>query len=189
MNNLSQHNLNNQENQDNNIEVIQKINSIEFASIKKNFILLKINESLQYSIFINSIEMPFGIEMFNSNKILNIEFRNDNNQHYNVYTHLLSIDEKIIDLINSTKIINLKQIFNNKTFVSSIKESMLGHLLRTHITSNSEIYILSKNKSKIILPNINKCSGNVKLTLRGLWYNDLTFGLYWIVNSVNVTKM
>ena len=143
MSNLSQHNLNNNSNSNSNSNDIQKINSIEFATIKKNFILLKINESLQYSIFINSIEMPFGIEVFNSNKILNIEFKSDNNQHYNIYTHLLSIDERIIDMIKSNNIpINLKHIFNNKTFVSSIKESMLGHLLRTHITSNSEIILI-----------------------------------------------
>jgi hypothetical protein len=171
---------------------INKIVSFDFATVRKNFIILKINDALQYSININSVDMPFGIEDYNDKKILNFELRNDKNYHYNYYSHFNSIDSKLIELINSPNTqINLKQIFNNKTFVPTPKKSIFGHTIRTHITTTSQIYVLVKNNKKIILPHSDKSKyfGDIHLILRGLWYNDTSYGLYWMIDNINVKKI
>jgi hypothetical protein len=36
--------------------------------------------------------------------------------------------------------------------------------------------------------NLKGTSTNIELTLKGLWVNDESFGFYWNVNSVQITK-
>ena len=54
-----------------------------------------------------------------------------------------------------------------------------------------EIYIKTKNDSKMTLAksNIKNTTSNVKLTLKGIWIKDNSYGLYWSLSECEILKL
>jgi hypothetical protein len=83
-----------------------------------------------------------------------------------------------------------KNILNNKGILSIIKDSKLGHIIRTHLLKNTEIFILKKNGEKINLDHTNLTNSecDIKLDLKGIWLNDNNYGLYITIKSIKINK-
>lgn len=151
------------------------------------FILLCNNSILKFNI--NLCNIPFGIETFSNKEILNIELLNTNNDHHNIILKIQSLEKAISSHLYNSEI-NVKQNLSNKIFSKSLKESKMGFLLRTHPKTNIEVYILKKDNSKMFIEqnNIVNTTSNVELYLKGVWVNDSSYGLYWGLNYVHISK-
>ena len=170
---------------------LEKINKINITTVRKNFILISINDNSNYTINLKNIHLPFGVEPYNHREIINIELKNNNNNDYNIYSHILTIENKLKEYLESSDMpINIKQNFENKTFMSNIKKSLLGYIVRTHINNSLDVYIYQKKGTKLFLPKtiLNKSVCNIKLNFRGLWMNDTNYGVFITIEDVNVVK-
>lgn len=138
---------------------------------------------------LENIFIPFGAELYNDNYIVNLEFEKVNNLHNNYISVIQSLEKNIINNNFETEI-NVNGSIINKKFFTSIKDSKLGHILRTHLTKTTEIFILKKNNTKFYLDkeNLKGVSGNIEIGLKGMWINDESYGFYWNINSIQVTK-
>lgn len=147
------------------------------------------NSSPIIKIKLNNIFIPFGLEKFNNKHILNLEFDKNINTHNNYISVLTSLENKIINKTYETEI-NVESNLVNKSFTKSIKDSILGFILRTHLSDSTEIFILKKDLSKMPIEkeNLKGTNVNIELTLKGLWINDEKYGLYWNVNNIQIIK-
>jgi hypothetical protein len=145
------------------------------------------NNTIKFKL--DNIFLPFGVESFNNKYILNLELESTSNTHNNYISTLLSLEKKILEKKYNSEI-NIESVLVNKKFVSSIKDSKLGNILRTHITDSTKIFILKKDSSKMDIDkeNLKGTTTNLIISLKGLWVNDDTYGFYWNVNSVQITK-
>jgi hypothetical protein len=169
-----------------------ELNNKQIKCLPKNkkFISIILTYSSQIvKIKLNNIFIPFGVEKFNNKHILNLEFDKNINTHNNYISVLSSLENKINNKIYDTEI-NVESILVNKLFTTSLKESILGHILRTHITDSTEIFILKKDLSKMPIDkeNLKGTNVNIELTLKGLWVNDEKYGLYWNINNIQIIK-
>jgi hypothetical protein len=148
---------------------------------------LTFNKNAIY-ITLTNILLPFGCEKFNDNLILNIELEN-NNINNNILSKLENLEE---NLKNQKLNSNLQTTNNikNKGFVSMLKKSKLGNIIRTHILKNSEIFIKKKDGEKMIIDytNLQNTNCNINALIQGFWINNNTYGLYIIVNNIEVLK-
>ena len=53
-----------------------------------------------------------------------------------------------------------------------------------------EIYIKKKDQSKMFIEksNIINTTSNVEIYLKGIWVNDTSYGIYWGVDYVEISK-
>lgn len=169
----------------------------EFQNIKlkcilknKNFISSSISSTGKALIFkLKNIFLPFGVELYNDKYIINIEFLKTNNDHNNYFSIIQSLEKNIIDN-NFESDTNVNMSISNKKFFSSIKNSQLGYILRSHITKTTEIFILKSNGTKYDLDkeNLKHVNADIEISLKGIWINDESYGFYWNINSIQVIK-
>jgi hypothetical protein len=169
-----------------------ELNNKQIKCLPKNkkFISIILTYSSQViKIKLNNIFIPFGVEKFNNKHILNLEFDKNINTHNNYISVLSSLENKINNKTYDTEI-NVESILVNKKFTTSLKESILGHILRTHITDSTEIFILKKDLSKMPIDkeNLKGSNVNIELTLKGMWVNDEKYGIYWNINNIQIIK-
>jgi hypothetical protein len=169
-----------------------ELNNKQIKCLPKNkkFISIILTHSSQIiKIKLNNIFIPFGVEKFNNKHILNLEFDKNINTHNNYISVLSSVENKINNKTYDTEI-NVESILVNKLFTTSLKESILGHILRTHITDSTEIFILKKDLSKMPIDkeNLKGTNVNIELTLKGMWVNDEKYGIYWNINNIQIIK-
>lgn len=169
-----------------------ELNNKQIKCLPKNkkFISIILNNSSQIiKIKLDNIFIPFGVEKFNNKLVLNLEFDKNINTHNNYISVLSSLENKINNKTYATEI-NVESVLVNKVFTSSLKESILGSILRTHITDSTDIFILKKDLSKMPIDkeNLKGTNVNIELTLKGLWVNDEKFGLYWNINNIQIIK-
>ena len=169
---------------------LANIDNTELCSINiinKNFFILQYDKN-NITLDLNDVILPFGAEQYNDKLILNIELENNNNNN-----NILSKLEKLETNIQNTNInmnnIN-KNLLLNKGLSSIIKPSKLGHIIRTHLSKNTDIFILKKNGEKIILDHNNLTNSvcDVKLYIKGLWLTNNNYGLYINVKSIKINK-
>ena len=161
------------------MEIIDKI---QFQIKNKAFInVLSENKKIKFSL--NNIVIPFGVEIYNSKEIVNIEIQPKNNDSYNY----ISIIESIENKIKNSKL----DIIKNKNLILSIKDSKYGKILRTHLIKDPEIYIKSKTDTKINLmkTNLKNSESNVNISLKGIWIKDDSYGLYWSLSCCEIIKL
>jgi len=161
------------------MEIIDKI---QYQIKNKTFInILSSNKKLTFSL--NNIIIPFGVEIYNTKEIVNLEIQPKNNESYNYISIIESIENKIknshLDMIKT------------KNLIPSIKESKYGKILRTHLITKPDIYIKSKLDTKINLmkSNLKNSETNVIITLKGIWLNNDSYGLYWSLSECEIKKM
>jgi hypothetical protein len=158
------------------------INKLQYQIKTKTFInVLSENKKIKFTL--NNIVIPFGVEIYNSKEIVNIEIQPKNNESYNY----ISIIESIENKIKTSEL----DIIRNKVLFPSIKESKYGKILRTHLIADPDIYIKSKLDTKINLMKINlkNSESNVTISLKGIWIKDDSYGLLWSLSECEIKKM
>jgi hypothetical protein len=167
-----------------NIDLTNKCNI--FNGSKNFYIIQKDNKNIE--IILENVYIPFGSEKYNDKFIVNFELENTNLNN-NIISKLISLENNIKngDIIFSN--IN-KNIILSKGLTPTIKNSKLGHIIRTHLLKNTEIFITKKNGDKLILDHNNLQSANCDaiLNLNGLWISENNFGLYITIKSIKITK-
>lgn len=168
-----------------------EIKSALLKRLGKNFITLFSALSTPFEFNLENVGAPFGIELFNNKKILNIEIKNDKSNYvYNVVTKLRSIEEFVETLKFDDIPLNIKQILTNKKFMPTIKENIdkKGYIIRTHF--HGDVYLINKdNKMFLEDSNVKNTIINTKIVLQGIWYTDHNFGLLWSSNYIQIKKM
>lgn len=171
------------------IQDIIELNSKELKCVLKNKKFVNIFCPLEtIRIKLENVFIPFGVEKYNNKYILNLEF-DKSNIHNNYISTLSNLENKIINKKYETEV-NIESCLVNKKFISCLKTSILGHILRTHISDSTEVFILKKDSSKMPIDkeNLKGTNVNIELTLKGIWINDDIFGFYWNVNNVQIIK-
>ena len=109
--------------------------------------------------------------------------------HNNYLSTLTNLENKIINKKYGTEV-NIESVLVNKKFISSLKPSILGNILRTHISDSTDVFILKKDLSHMSIDkeNLKGTNVNIELTLKGIWINDDTYGFYWNVGKTQIIK-
>jgi len=140
------------------------------------------------------LKIPFGVEDYMNQKILNIEFTKleSNNQVYNFYNTIKNLDSfftKMSSYSEDNKKIDLKFVspdfidkIKGKTYMSCIKErpKPFDPLLRTYlkqVKNNILTKFLDNNKNLVFYNEIKNKYGNFILEVSGLWIREDKFGL------------
>jgi hypothetical protein len=173
------------------------MNPIDFQNTKlkcilKNKKFISVSDSLtgkSLKFKLENIFIPFGAELYNDKYVVNLEFEKTNNIHNNYISVIQSLEKNIINNNFETEI-NVNSNIINKNFFTSIKDSKLGNILRTHLTKTTEIFILRENGTKYDLDkeNLKGSTVNIEIKLKGIWIVNESYGFYWDINSIHVTK-
>lgn len=166
------------------------VNTKKLKCVLKNKKFINIlEETQQIKMTLNNVFLPFGTEKYNDKNIINLELEKLNNTHNNYISIISSIEEKIKNK-NIDLDINCLQHLTNKIFFPTLKTSKLGYLLRTHLLSSTNIYILKKNNDKLIIDgsNLTNATCDISLLLKGIWITDANYGLYWEIQSIRVAS-
>jgi hypothetical protein len=173
------------------------MNPIELQNIKlkctlKNKKFISIIDNLNGKIIkfkLENIFLPFGVELYNDKYIINLEFEKTNNIHNNYISIINALEKNILNNNFETEI-NVNSCIINKKFLTSIKDSKLGYILRTHLIKTSEIFILKKNGEKFYLDkeNLKGVISDIEISLKGIWINDEAYGFYWNIDTIQIKK-
>ena len=167
------------------------INTKYLKGILKNKKFINVLDGSQIvKLTLNNVLLPFGVEKYNDKNIINLELENNNNTHNNYISVIDAIENKVKNKdINID--INCHQNLINKTFLPTFKKSKLGYLLRTHLLSNTEIYILKKNNDKMLIDssNLSNATCDLTISLKGIWIKDDSYGLYWSLSECEIVKI
>jgi hypothetical protein len=154
--------------------------------------------SSKLKIQINNIYLPFGKESYNKKDIINCEITNNDNTNNNIIHDAIFL-EKIFDNFskeddNRDKTLPfikipfdfLKEV-KYKSLLSTIKKSLNGYILRTHMTKNTEIYKKSLN-NKIFLKSseLKDKYANIEVELSNIWVFQNSYGFVWNINKIEV---
>ena len=124
--------------------IIDKYDLLNIALLpnRKNYKVNYVGKSGHKNIVIETLAMkiPYGVEKYNYNQILNIEFSDikKNDMMYNKYIIFSTVDSFFSKLTYNKK---LQRKFGvclyNKSYIPSIRTSRLSSLLRTYIKKNT----------------------------------------------------
>lgn len=153
----------------------------------KNFYVLQ-KDNLNIEIRLDNVYLPFGSEKYNDNIIVNFELENTNNNN-NILSKLGGLENNIKNGDIIFENIN-KNIILSKGQNSIIKKSKLGHIIRTHLLKNTEIYIIKKNGEKMFIDhtNLQNAYCDAILDLKGIWLNENSYGFYITIKSIKINK-
>lgn len=153
----------------------------------KNFYVLQ-KDNLNIEIRLDNAYLPFGSEKYNDNIIVNFELDNTNNNN-NILSKLGCLENNIKNGDIIFENIN-KNIILSKGQSSVIKKSKLGHIIRTHLLKNTEIYIIKKNGEKMFIDhtNLQNAYCDAILDLKGIWLNENSYGFYITIKSIKINK-
>lgn len=170
-----------------NILDIESINKVNLFIGSKNFYILQHNNK-NIEIKLENVYLPFGSEKYNDKLIINFELENTNTNN-NIISKLTGLENNIKDGNIIFDNMN-KNIILSKGLTPNIKKSKLGHIIRTHLLKNTEIYILKKNGEKMFIDdsNLQNATCDAILDLKGIWSNENNYGLYITIKSIKITK-
>jgi len=167
-----------------------EIRKANLKKIGKGFVTLTSNTNQVFTIVLNSVIPPFGVEKYNDKKILNIEIDpKESNEKYNIVEKMRSFEEFAKDMKFDKIPQSVQDVIQGKVFMSTIKESKNGYLVRTHF-NDPDIYLFIKN-NKIFVDetNIKNATCDIKICMQGLWYTDNNYGLFWSTKDVQIKKI
>lgn len=122
--------------------------------------------------------IPFGVEFYNRNKIINLSLLDTNNEEYNFIQEFKSLEKQIIDVIP-------EEYKNTRSFISSIRsldEKIGQKIIRTYISKKKgEEYTLT---SEFI-----KTKHLVEATIKfdSVWTSQTSYGV--MVNILDVKNV
>lgn len=145
------------------------------------------------SIYLNSVNIPFGPEKYNNKYILNIEINpSKSNIHYN-YKAIISGFEAEFGKKENFHYEKLLKDIEGKGYYPNLRDSKEGVIIRSYIFTEPEVFSMMSGKDKTIkfknklsLKDANKVVANVKLELGQLWINENNYGIIWYVREIEV---
>lgn len=159
-------------------------------SEKKNYRILFNKEKLLMKTPI--MRVPFGIEKYNDNEIVNLEFRNlKNNYVHNFYSKIKQIDyifenihkKEVYQKFSKELPFGFLDEIRNKTYLSSIKNrDEYEPLLRTYLKKSFKVKSNTLFLTKYCLKSLNVIAF---VELATLWINDTNYGLSYYLAEVN----
>ena len=176
-----------------------QLNKLNFKKVKdkseiKNYIMSDKNDNTKPKIMLEKVNIPFGVEKYNGNNILNIEIDpKKNNIHYN-YHAVISGFENELAKIENFKDKKLTSDITGKGYYPNIRDSKEGYILRSYIFTVPEVYSMVSGRDKTIkniknkmsLLDVEKVKANVELELGSLWINDNNYGFIWYIKKIEV---
>jgi hypothetical protein len=154
---------------------------------KTNYVLTYNDKKIKLKI--KKCIIPFGVENFNNQYVVNIEINpNNSNEHYNMYNNINELESYLKNIYeNKYCPLNLKKDIENRKYYKNIKKRENGYLIRTYIIGTPEIYRTINNmRLDLRLDNIKKTISNVELELGILWINDNEYGILWYLKKIEV---
>lgn len=154
---------------------------------KLNYVITYKNNKITLNI--KKITIPFGVEKYNNQSILNIEITpNNSNSHYNIYQNIKRLENKIRDLSEDKFCSNeLKNDIIDKEYHKNIKKRENSYLIRTYLFGSPKIFRnIDGFEVDLSLENIKKTISNVELELGILWINQEEYGLLWYIKKIEV---
>ena len=152
------------------------------------------------SISLRNIYIPFGVEFYNNNSIINIELRRHTcNEHHNYYSEISAFESDMDnkDILNNicTKG-DIQSDIIGKGYYPNIRDSKLGHIIRAHISTTPEVYEMVCGRDKKLknikdrrnVSDIKNIKANVTIELGTLWISDNNYGYMWILKSVEILQ-
>lgn len=105
--------------------------------------------------------IPFGVEYYNYNKIVNLEFLDNNNDHFNSINIIKTYEEKILDALP-------EEMKKNRQYNGIFYKRKNSILLRTY---------LDKKKNNNIDTTLKKvvCTANIQFT--SVWASKTSYGI------------
>jgi hypothetical protein len=156
-----------------------------FIREKRNYRIV-INGS-KHKIICPVIQSPFGIESYGNKQILNIEIDIENADLNDFYKNITNLDTNFqnINSIQNANIDVVKQDINKKQFISCIRNSKKGFIVRTHIKTGAiyhsedgkQFYTSKELKNKKLKPIIE---------LGPLWITDDSYGYILYITDIIV---
>lgn len=175
---------------------------IIFIKSKKNYTIYIKNFKDFNKLRLKSPRMfvPFGIELYNHNNIINLEFfdYNKSNEMHNFYSYLQQIDKFFINMryegfvkhFEYEQSKDISNIIKNKSYIPCIRArgDNYNPLLRVYIKAKKNNIITAFYKgSDIVNPNkIKNEFGNFTIELGFLWVANDQYGLTWYLNGGNL---
>ena len=161
-----------------------------FKTKSKNKINYVINhKSKNITLKIKKIFIPFGIEKYNNQNILNIEIVPENsNHHFNIYNNIDNLEKKIKNLPEDNFCSNeLKNDIDGKEYHKNIKKRENSYLIRTYIIGHPKIFRnIGGFEMELSANNITKTISNVELELGILWTTEEEYGILWYVREIEI---
>lgn len=161
---------------------------LSFKKLKKDkFLIFDNNESVK--IKLNNCFIKFGIESYNSNKILNFTVnKNTSPEQYNNLTYI----QNILNIINNLKedvVDKSKYNINNKNFISPLKKTELTDInnlsFRTYLNHN--INITNQSSPLSSCSDIKNNFADITITLKNMWNTNDNFGVTVFTDIIQVT--
>jgi hypothetical protein len=144
---------------------------------------IRSNENKKIIFHLKNILLPYGIENYKLSKILNINIDVKRNEEHSMYYNM--IDELETELKKHL----IDSSFEDKKYVSSLKKHTNGYILRTHVYTKPDIYImLGKYKNTLSFNELKKAIANVDIELSLVWLFDEKYGIVWTVKNIEVTN-
>jgi hypothetical protein len=158
------------------------IENIIIKEGKKNFYQINIKEGEEYkNLVINLKEcyLPFGLETYNTNYLINFEV--DKSTEF--IKLVRELESNLGDLIENTDL-ELKSVFH--------KKPKYNLLCKAHLKSNKNMVITKYNinNNEISVFEIVKCKKyNLEVEISGIWIYKDTFGLYIHINRISTNNI
>jgi hypothetical protein len=157
------------------------------TTLKKNYgIVDKNNKKISFEL--KNVKIPFGVEDYNKDKILNIIIDpKENNDNYNICIFLKNIEDEFNNYkINDNDIlIDTK----NKKYHYILKKNPTNdtYLLRTHILGIPNIYTSINGINIPIIENdVKNRKVNIKIEIGTLWVTENSFGLLLYSKEIKI---
>ena len=150
--------------------------NIKFVKDKKNYRIYHKNKLVTIST--PFMYIPFGIENYKYKNILNIEFKDNNNDIHNLCAIIKQIDKFFRKLSYDDNLTYLKVNVKNKRYISCMRYK-IKPLLRTHLKKQTIIC----DKDNKYVKNIKGKSGKFVLHMGTLWVTKDSYGLIWYVDK------
>jgi len=172
----------------------QDLNNIIFKRSGKKYSIYNKNiyekTYEKYTIKLENMLCRFGIEKYNSKKIVNLEFNEykKNNKMLNQFNDIKQMDNfmKNINLYNDSYILS---DLEDKQYLSCLREKKnYNPLIRLHIKEKSK-NILTNFTSRIDNVNLSDIKGrvcNVTFEIGDLWINEYNYGLILYITDIEV---
>lgn len=151
-------------------------------------------EDKKYSIILEDVDIPFGVEVYEKKHVINIEIHpKTNNKHHNYYAMISNFESELTTQEN-VKYDKLKTNIENKGYYPNIRESKNGYIIRTNIFHTPEVFQMIGGRDKKIknikdkrtLIDVNKIKANVELELGVVWVSSNNYGFCWYIKKIQI---
>lgn len=134
---------------------------------------LMIHENNKPFIMKLNISIPFGIEIYNNNMIVNLSLDQRNNDDINTLTEYINKENEIINLVPS-------YIKESRDRITNIRSNNYFRNIRTYLSKKkNERPSITKNMLNI------KCTATIKLS--SIWTSKTCYGI--MINLIDLEKI